>query len=1044
MGDTETEKLLKKLIDIFEGKGRATGRSSFDDNSVTGLSEEEYSRKMNQEEAEHRRKLHEYSLTEKELRREEKADYKKKLEDLDAINKKLQENNRLLESGRLTEEEKNRIEEENFKLRKESLKKLTEANKYEEEQQRRALGFQDSLKKIKDTMTSVVRTVQSFNDAWAKADAAAASYTRTLGGTAAAMDRMRKNAIDNVVHNKIGINYNMSIDELLKAQEAYSRAVGRNLRIDNTQQETLAAMSKVMGPEGANQLAVAFENFGLSLNATGDHAAKMFKEASEYGISFDKYSQNVRENITIAQNYTFKNGLAGLENMARKAAAIKLDMKQIESFAGKVNTIEGAIGTAAKLQVLGGPFAAMSNPLDMLNESLTDMEGLTDRFIKMMGGFGQFNKATGEITVSAFNKMRIRQAAEAMGMDYSQVMNSIQAEGRRREIEKQFRATGNPNNLSEKMMELVKNSATFENGKAGVSINGEFKTLDQLQESDYELLVKETQSEAADIKDIAKTLRSLVDKREGFQKQLDANKARISERLGIGKGEGMILDAIGHSNTLLTIIAGIGAVNGVMSAFSNFGGSRLFGKGRLGRMGRGIRGGKGLRGAKGARVGRGATGKVGKSVGTKTFTNSAGKAYTMSAEGRVFNAGGKEIFGAAKNSALKGANFATEGVTKAAGSKIIKGGIGRTAKRAAIKVGGKKLATKLAIGGGSKLAGLGAAGASTGGLALLGGVGMLGDIGTEALVDSGKIKKGGAAHYGMKTASKAAEFAGYGAALGSIVPGLGTGIGAAAGAIIGGTIGFFQANAARRKEKYGNIVEQQLAAKGLSLQGDYRGGQLKDIDKALQTGEISDKLRRKMIENGDLAVIEEIKKVKQGEKGEGVEKNIAEAYFTVENAYFNEGEGGKSVARGKVAEEKDKSFGKDLEDSLSWGPLGGIALGIKRLRHGGGRDLLQGAMDLTPAGIIGKSLKGENAFGKGVRGVADTATEKAAPSVPTSITVNVNGAIKLTDSQGKSFDIAGQLLKDTSFIRELANLISKQMNISERGTNIVDKTSQKV
>ena len=79
--------------------------------------------------------------------------------------------------------------------------------------------------------------------------------------------------------------------------------------------------------------------------------------------------------------------------MARKATEINLNMSQAAAFADKVSTVEGTITTGAQLQVLGGPFAQMADPIGMLYESLNDMEGLQDRMVQMFGNLGSFQKS---------------------------------------------------------------------------------------------------------------------------------------------------------------------------------------------------------------------------------------------------------------------------------------------------------------------------------------------------------------------------------------------------------------------------------------------------------------------------------------------------------------------------------------------------------------------------------------------------------------------------------------------------------------------------
>jgi hypothetical protein len=237
-----------------------------------------------------------------------------------------------------------------------------------------------ALEYTKSNLKGIYGHVQHMIEPWAKADEAASKYAKTIAMTADGMRKLRKTAIENAVSQKIGIYYNVSTDELLKIQNDYAKAVGRGIRVDDTQQENLAAMHAVMNGKEI-ELAAAFENFGVSLNGVADHAGKMFADASKNGLSFEKYSDNVAKNIKIAQNYTFKNGLKGLESMAKKATAIKLDMGQVASFAEKVSTIEGAIDVASKLQVLGGSFAGIASSKYCSMYCLKDLNSSLDNLV---------------------------------------------------------------------------------------------------------------------------------------------------------------------------------------------------------------------------------------------------------------------------------------------------------------------------------------------------------------------------------------------------------------------------------------------------------------------------------------------------------------------------------------------------------------------------------------------------------------------------------------------------------------------------------------
>lgn len=850
-----------------------------------------------------------------------------------------------------------------------------------------------ALSATKSNLVGIYSELNKMIDPWAKVDDAASKYAKTIAMTEEGMKRLRKTTIDNVVNAKIGINYNVSPDELIKYQQKYVQSIGRALRIDNTQQESLAAMHAVMdGRE--NELAAAFENFGVSLNGVADHAGKMFADASKTGLSFEKYSDNVAKNIKIAQNYTFKNGLKGLESMAKKATALKLDMGQVASFADKVSTIEGAIDVASKLQVLGGSFAGIADPLGMLNEGLMDMEGLTDRVIKMVGGMGAFNKQTGEVEVSAFNKQRIKAAAQAMGMDYSQLMESVNAGAKREEITRQISASANATGLNNDMKELIKNSATFnEEGKAGVSINGQFKTLDELSDEDYNDLVKETQDQAADIKDIAKTLRSVYDVEKGAEKQYKANKAQITERRGDGDRMKKLVDLVGHSNRLLKIIAyasftksifqiGTNVINQVGGLKNIFSGKRWRGDksifanriGGAGRFGNGIGSNARMFGTYGNKIGqmfkgtkfgnfmrRGGAGmyKVGAkmdAVEAKVFSKFSGKfsgvlsKFTGKFGGVLSKFGGKfsgvlgkfsgkfssKLFtslgsklgtkmGGKVLTTAAGKTFtvAANGVMRNSAGKVISG----AARQQVLKSAGKTVAGK-AVGSVAKGAGIGT---------VLSIAGAIGNAKTDMDVESGKIEKGSAKHMRKKAGYTALEGAGMGigaaalagmasaAAGGSAVGPIGTAIGAVAGALIGATVGVVKVVKARRERK----VDEKLERMGIERKGSYGARSYKLINKALESGEISNRMRRKLEKKGDYAMLEAIDK-KKTEKDEKKRKdrnerlaaifggrggNIAKGTFTVTNAYFNgDAFGGTNIERkGEYSDEENKAIDEALK-----------------------------------------------------------------------------------------------------------------------------------
>ena len=392
---------------------------------------------------------------------------------------------------------------------------------------------------IKFTQKTLIEGMTNTVNAYKSIDKSATDMVRALGGGVNAIREISRYTLNAVHDLKIAENYNISTEELLRAQADYQNALGRTVRfsqgktdengniIEGTSQiERLAQLQRVF-QDNTTSLLSEMELYGLGIDDVSERSLRMYKTAQKSGLSLSKYTDSIVKNMKMAQNFTFKNGLKGLENMAKKSLELKMDMAQIEGMANKLNTIEGSITTAAKLQVLGGPFAQLSDPLSMLSESLTDMEGLQDRMIKMFSGLGSFNKKTGEIEVSSFSKRQIREATSALGVDYNQIMNMIQSSARRDEVERQVKEGVGENAFSKDFLEILKNNAQFRNGQAIYSDGNQEYTIEQLAaDTDAQKnIMANYQDERRDIKDIALSVISIEEKVEGVYKQLITGKA---------------------------------------------------------------------------------------------------------------------------------------------------------------------------------------------------------------------------------------------------------------------------------------------------------------------------------------------------------------------------------------------------------------------------------------------------------------------------------------------------------------------------------------
>lgn len=437
--------------------------------------------------------------------------------------------------------------------------------------------IQKGFDEAKKGLTGIFNVGKDIMSTWGRVDQAAADYTKTIGGSAESMRKLTTETIRFVKEQSIGMKYNTSMEELIKLQESYNKSVGRSINLTNSQKETMAAMRKIAGDETTIKFTSSLENFGINPEEVGGVVGRMFKTASKSGLAWSKYSSNFLDNIKMAQNYTFRNGLDGLQAMAKKASEIKLDMKQAEAFANKVSSLEGAVKAGANLSVLGGSFSQFGNPLSMMYEGLNDMEGLQDRVINMFGNLGRWNSKTNMIDVSVFDKQRIRAAAEATGMNYSSIMDMIQAKGRSNQVQRQLQGL----NFGVEETDFIKNSAQLDkNGQAFMTVGGKKKYLQDLSTSDIQLLMSTASNDSDNIKTIAQTLTGWNDTIEGLKKQKDAVKAGIGDYFGdwlknkifsIGTNVNLMAMAV-ISSSVASLLNGVAQlINGMGNIFGGFG-----------------------------------------------------------------------------------------------------------------------------------------------------------------------------------------------------------------------------------------------------------------------------------------------------------------------------------------------------------------------------------------------------------------------------------------------------------------------------------------
>ncbi len=655
----------------------------------------------------------------------------------------------------------------------------------------------------------------------------------------------------------------VNIKELAKLQRGYSEEIGRSVRLTQGGLKAMAGMSEGtgLGAEFAAQMAGSADDFGMSVESAASLVEDTMNIAGEMGVNSSKAASVLQKNLKMAQKYGFKGGVKAMGRMAADALRLKLDMDGIAGMAEKVFRPEGAIEMAAQLSVMGGEFAKLGNPMELMFKARNDFEGFAKDIGKAAGEFVTLNKETGVFEVSGgLARDRIREISKITGIGVEELTKMAEAQ-------KKIEAVGavSPINMNEKDKELVSSLAKFnqKTGQFEVNVGTFSKDVKDLKEGDLESIRGQKQSldeRAEQAKSFDETIMNMIemlkqtllpfaielkeglgDTLKNFTNYLKEKKvlaglrsfAKSAGELAVG-----VVKFIANNpfKVLLGVLGGWAALkaatwfaNGMTlglgfnrtASVSGGGGSPLdmIGGRKGGRFGRAMRKGGFSRNAAGRLT------KSGKGLGrTGNFMRKAGKFG-----GNVFGKGG-------------GMNL------------------------------GKSLAK-----GGKAFTGLGA-------------IAIGADIGRSFMDD-----KDSNLGKSIGVAGKAAEYAGYGALLGSVIPGVGNVVGGVVGGLVGGGMGIYD-------EFFADKNKRGKGSSNLNFTGVNDGIVFNPKDKFLQMDDGA--LIAGTNVNGNRALAQEIAALNGGGGSS-----------TVEHKY------GKQVVEHKVSVDNiDSDFALHLTKSIAKNP----------------------------------------------------------------------------------------------------------------------------
>lgn len=211
-----------------------------------------------------------------------------------------------------------------------------------------------------------------------------------------------------------------------------------------------------------------FEEIGIGAGNAIDEINKSGKGSLELGLVAKGTIKDIRENIGKINEFGFKNGVQGLAEMSRQSKEFRINMSEAFKLADKVMDPANAIDMVANLQVIGGAFGDLNDPLKLMYDATNNVEALQDSLIKAASGLATYNQEQGRFEITGINQRRVRDMAAAMGVDYRELTKSAIASQERMLANNDLMAKGF--SIPEKDKEFITNLSKMDNGKMVIEI----------------------------------------------------------------------------------------------------------------------------------------------------------------------------------------------------------------------------------------------------------------------------------------------------------------------------------------------------------------------------------------------------------------------------------------------------------------------------------------------------------------------------------------------------------------------------------------------
>lgn len=347
-------------------------------------------------------------------------------------------------------------------------------------------GFGDALGKVvgeaKGAFTDLVDKTSLFDDGVIKA-------SRSLGQSLV-MARSLETGFGRVAENIIKIGGDL--DDVYTIFKNISTEIGRSVYLSENMLTNVALLEKSgVAEESIKAFTKLYDNIGGTFEESTKQQMLLVNQAKSYGLNVGQFMTAVSTQLTKINQYGFPNGVKDLAEMVAKSKMLGANIEVAAGFADKIATSpEAAMDVAAQLQTLGGSFASLADPMELLYLAQNDLAGLNDKLIQATRGVAQFNEETGQFEVNAAERFRLKQAATIFQTDSGKILETATKLAKQEEIIKRLDFRPEFQALSPEQQEVIASYAQISKG-GKVTIEG--KSIEQLGKTGLDDVLKKLQ-----------------------------------------------------------------------------------------------------------------------------------------------------------------------------------------------------------------------------------------------------------------------------------------------------------------------------------------------------------------------------------------------------------------------------------------------------------------------------------------------------------------------------------------------------------------------